>query len=90
MLKSLVALEARAHPEPALVGAFDAKRKTSISERQTYERILELHPYQGTIFVSGCFETDSVERALELGAETHLRKPNPEKNGLSIRTELNR
>ena len=58
---------------------------------ETYERILELHPRQKAILVSGYSETDRVKRAQELGAGAYVRKPySLEKIGLSIRAELDK
>ena len=58
---------------------------------ETYRRILEIHPRQKAIIVSGFSETDRVRKAQELGAGAYVRKPYLlEKIGLAIRQELDR
>ncbi|MCL5808495.1 MAG: response regulator [Deltaproteobacteria bacterium] len=58
---------------------------------ETYRRILEIHPRQKAIIVSGFSETDRVHRAQSLGAGTYVRKPYVmEKIGLAIRKELDK
>ncbi len=58
---------------------------------ETYRRILELHPRQKAVIVSGFSETDRVRKAQALGAGAYVRKPYvKEKIGLAIRQELNR
>ncbi len=42
---------------------------------QTYRRILDLHPGQRALLVSGYSETDDVREALRLGAGQYVRKP---------------
>jgi signal transduction histidine kinase/CheY-like chemotaxis protein len=42
---------------------------------ETYQRILELHPGQKAIIVSGFSESDRVKSARELGASAYVRKP---------------
>ena len=57
----------------------------------TYKAILEIHPKQKAIIVSGFSETERVEEAKMLGARTYLRKPYiQEKLGLAVRNELER
>jgi PAS domain S-box-containing protein len=54
-----------------------------------YQRILERHPNQKAIIVSGYSETDRVKKAQELGAGAYVRKPYVmEKIGLAIRKQL--
>jgi len=56
---------------------------------ETYRRILELHPGQKAIIVSGFSETERVKEAQRLGAGTYVKKPYIlEKIGLAVRTEL--
>jgi CheY-like chemotaxis protein len=56
----------------------------------TYAKILESHPHQRAIIVSGFSETDRVSQAQALGAGTYVRKPYiMEKLGLAVRAELN-
>ena len=56
----------------------------------TYAKILEIHPHQRAIIVSGFSETERVSRAQALGAGAYVRKPYVlEKLGLAVRKELN-
>lgn len=56
---------------------------------ETYRRIMEIHPGQKAIIVSGFSETDRVRRAQELGAGAYVKKPYmQEKLGLTVRNEL--
>jgi len=58
---------------------------------ETYKRILEFHPGQKAIIVSGFSETDRVKEARRLGAGAYVRKPySLEKVGLAVRDELDR
>ncbi len=57
----------------------------------TYKRILEFHPKQKAIIVSGFSETEPVKDAQRLGAEAYVKKPFLlEKIGLAVRGELER
>jgi CheY-like chemotaxis protein len=57
----------------------------------TYMRILDIHPKQKAIIVSGFSETDRVIQAIKLGAGAYVRKPYLlEKIGLAIRKELDK
>lgn len=57
----------------------------------TYTKILELHPGQKAIIVSGFSETDRVAKALALGAGSYVKKPYLlEKLGLAVKNELSR
>lgn len=57
----------------------------------TYAQILELHPRQRAIIVSGFSETERVSRALALGAGAYLRKPYVlEELGQAVKKELGR
>jgi PAS domain S-box-containing protein len=57
----------------------------------TYRSILEIHPKQKAIIVSGFSESDRVKAAQKLGAGTYVRKPYViEKLGLAVRKELDR
>lgn len=56
---------------------------------ETYKRILECHPGQKAIIVSGFSETDRVKEAQRLGAGAYIKKPFLlEKIGLAVRKEL--
>ena len=58
---------------------------------ETYQRILEIHPKQKAILVSGFSETDRVRAAQKLGAGTYVKKPYVmEKIGVAIWNELDR
>lgn len=57
----------------------------------TYQRILEIHPGQKAVIVSGFSESDRVQAAQALGAGAYVRKPYiMEKLGMTIRKELDR
>jgi len=57
----------------------------------TYRIILEIHPKQKAIIVSGFSESDRVKAAKGLGAGAYVRKPYViEKLGLAVRNELER
>ena len=56
----------------------------------TYRKIVEIHPRQKTIIVSGYSETDRVKGAQALGAGVYVRKPYAlEMIGLAVKRELN-
>ena len=58
---------------------------------ETYRRILEIHPQQKAIIVSGFSESDRVTAAQALGAGAYVEKPYViEKLGLAVRKELDR
>jgi len=60
-----------------------------ISGRETYEKILKIHPNQKAIIVSGFAETRDVKEAQELGALQYIKKPfTLEKLGLAVKEEL--
>ncbi len=57
----------------------------------TYKKVLEIHPQQKAIIVSGFSETDQVSAAQALGAGAYIRKPYViEKLGLAVKKELER
>ena len=57
----------------------------------TYRRILEIHPGQKAVIVSGFSESDRVRAAQELGAGAYIRKPYViEKLGMAVRGELDK
>jgi two-component system, cell cycle sensor histidine kinase and response regulator CckA len=57
----------------------------------TFKKVLETHPKQKAIIVSGFSETDRVHAAQALGAGTYVRKPYVmERLGLAVRKELDR
>jgi len=56
---------------------------------ETYRRILEMHPAQKAIIVSGFSETHRVKEAERLGAGAYVRKPFVlKKIGLAVKAEL--
>jgi len=55
----------------------------------SYKKVIEIHPRQKAIIVSGFSETDRVITAQSLGAGAYVRKPYViEKLGLAIKKEL--
>jgi len=57
----------------------------------TYKKVLEIHPKQKAIIVSGFSESDRVRAAKGLGAGAYVKKPYiKEKLGLAVRKELDR
>jgi CheY-like chemotaxis protein len=60
-----------------------------IDGRETYERIIEMHPNQKAVIVSGFAETDEVREVQRLGAGQYIRKPLTLKTiGIAIKEEL--
>ncbi len=60
-----------------------------INGRETYERIIRIHPHQKAIIVSGFAETEEVKEAQKLGAGQYVKKPvTLERIGLAIKKEL--
>jgi two-component system cell cycle sensor histidine kinase/response regulator CckA len=60
-----------------------------MSGRETYERIIKIHPNQKAIIASGFAETDEVKEAQKSGAGRYIRKPfTLEKLGLAVKDEL--
>jgi CheY-like chemotaxis protein len=60
-----------------------------INGRETYERIIKIHPNQKAIIVSGFAETAEVKETQKLGAGKYIKKPlTLEKLGLVINEEL--
>lgn len=60
-----------------------------INGRETYERIIKIHPNQKAIIVSGFAETENVKAAQKLGAGKYIKKPvTLEKIGLAVKEEL--
>ncbi len=57
----------------------------------TYREVIEMHPRQKAIIVSGYAETDRVREAQKLGAGAYVRKPYIlERLGMAVRNELER
>jgi PAS domain S-box-containing protein len=60
-----------------------------INGRETYERIIKIHPNQKAIIASGFAETDDVRAAQKMGAGRYIKKPlTLEKIGLAVIEEL--
>jgi DNA-binding NarL/FixJ family response regulator len=60
-----------------------------INGRETYERIVKVHPNQKAIIVSGFAETDEVKAAQKLGAGQYIKKPiTLDRIGLAVKKEL--
>ncbi len=60
-----------------------------INGRETYARIIKIHPHQKAILVSGFAETDEVKAAQKLGAGQYIRKPiTLEKIGRAVKEAL--
>ena len=62
-----------------------------ISGRETYERVIKIHPNQRAVIVSGFVETDEVREAQRLGAGRFIKKPfTLEKIRFALKNELKR
>jgi PAS domain S-box-containing protein len=60
-----------------------------INGRETYRRIIKIHPDQKAVIVSGFAETDEVKETQKLGAGRYIKKPvTLEKLGLAVKAEL--
>ncbi|MBW1751934.1 MAG: response regulator [Deltaproteobacteria bacterium] len=60
-----------------------------INGRETYERIIKIHPNQKAVIASGFAETDDVKEAQRLGAGQYIKKPlTLEKMGTAVKDEL--
>lgn len=67
----------------------DMIMEPGINGRETYERILKIHPNQKAIIVSGYAETVEVKLAQKLGAGNYIKKPlTLEKIGMAVKEEL--
>ncbi|MGV8079774.1 MAG: PAS domain S-box protein [Syntrophales bacterium] len=76
--------------KPDLV-VLDMIMDPGIDGLETYRRILEIHPGQKAILVSGFSETGRVQQALEIGAGEFVKKPYIlESIGVAVRRELDR
>ena len=60
-----------------------------INGRETYERIIKIHPNQKAIIISGFAETDEVKKTQKLGAGKYIKKPfGLSRIGLAVKEEL--
>jgi signal transduction histidine kinase len=67
----------------------DMLMEPGINGRQTYEKILEIHPGQKAVIASGYSEDDEVRKARALGAGAFIAKPySLEKVGVAVRDVL--
>ena len=67
----------------------DMIMEPGINGRETYERIIKIHPNQKAIIVSGYAETAEVKETQKLGAGKYIKKPlTLEKIGMAIKEEL--
>lgn len=67
----------------------DMIMEPGIDGLETYNQVLELHPKQKAIIVSGFSETDRVKKLKDLGATKYLKKPYTIKEfGLAVKEEL--
>ena len=67
----------------------DMIMEPGINGRETYKRIIKIHPNQKAIIVSGFAETDDVKETQKLGAGKFIKKPlTIEKLGLVIKEEF--
>ncbi len=67
----------------------DMIMEPGINGRETYERIIKIHPNQKAIIVSGFADTDDIHEAQKLGAGSYIKKPfTLQKIGIAIRNEL--
>ena len=59
--------------------------------RETYEKVIKIHPKQKAIIASGFAKTGDVKEAQKLGAGEYVKKPYTlEKIGMAIKAELER
>ena len=69
----------------------DMIMEPGINGRETFERIIEMHPKQKAIIVSGFAVNNDVKAAQKLGAGAYIKKPySIEKIGIAIKEELDR
>ena len=81
-------------PKPGPLGLdslllLDKIMDPGINGYETYKRIIEIHPKQKTVIVSGHAKTDEVKEAQKLGAGKFIEKPlSLEKIGLVVKEEM--
>ncbi len=77
------------HPIDLII--LDMIMSKGMSGRQTYEKIIKIHPYQKAIIASGFSETEDVKAAQRLGAGKYIKKPYTlERIGMAVKHELER
>lgn len=69
----------------------DMLMEPGINGRQTYERIIKIHPNQKSIIASGFSESEDVKKAQQLGVGGFIKKPySIEQLGRIVKEEMNR
>ena len=77
----------KGHPVDLIL--LDMIMDPGINGRETYERIIKIHPNQKAIIVSGYAETAEVREAQILGAGQYIKKPLTLENiGMAVKEEL--
>jgi len=75
--------------KPVDLIVLDMVMPKGINGRETYEKIIKIHPGQKAVIASGFSETEEVKMAQKLGAGKYIKKPYIlEKIGLAVREEL--
>ena len=70
--KNIIAVLLKAKADLILL---DMIMDPGINGRETYEKIIKIHPHQKAIIVSGFAETDDVMQTQKLGAGKFIKKP---------------
>ena len=69
----------------------DMIMKDGLDGFETYKKIIEIHPAQKAIIVSGYAESERVKKTQAIGAGAYIRKPYTlEKLGMAVKKELQR
>ena len=84
------AVEFIRHNKPDLV-VLDMIMPGGIDGLEAYKKIIEIHPRQKVVIVSGFAESERVKTAQQLGAGSYVQKPYTlEKVGVAVRRELDK
>jgi DNA-binding NarL/FixJ family response regulator len=60
-----------------------------INGRETYEKILKIHPHQKALIASGFSETAEVKETQRIGAGKYIKKPlTMQQIGIAVKEEL--
>jgi two-component system cell cycle sensor histidine kinase/response regulator CckA len=82
---------ARVQSRPVDLLLLDMIMVPGLSGRETYARIVEIHPHQKAIIVSGFAETEEVRKTQAMGAGQFLKKPlTLERLGLAVKQALSK
>ena len=82
---------ARVQSHPVDLLLLDMIMAPGISGRETYARIIDIHPHQKAIIVSGFAETEEVRKTQAMGAGQFLKKPlTLERLGMAVKQALSR